>query len=202
MSEPRIHWAQDGLGPGLAVLPELMLITIGFVVTLFLLITGCAWWGWRRLRRSVRLERGKIALRAAALPPGPRREIAGLRLRLRDELAQTERVVGEFTASGAPPGPLPGLLRRLRAAARELDSQLRLLRDEPALGFLSRELPAARTRAERIVADAQALRWTALRLDDEVDGSAEAALDRDLADEIAGLWAGLDEVRGLRRRSP
>lgn len=109
--------------------PGVLIALVVGVLVLTAALVGVGWSARRRLRRSARVRVGLLRLRADVLPAGPRREVATLRVDLRGHLDQTDRVLHVQTVPG--PGPLKDLQSRLRAAAEDLDIQLRLLGDEP-----------------------------------------------------------------------
>jgi len=172
-----------------------------FVQVVVMLLGGLAWWGWRRVRRSGMLERGILQARAVTAPAGPHREIAELRRDLNAHLAQTRRVFTRattgFTALAAP-WVLPDMLPQLERTAAALDAQLHILQTEPDPVFLTKALPALRERVRTITDDTVSLRQTALRLLGEGDQLQRSLLEQDLRDSVAGLDAGLDEIRALQ----
>ncbi len=188
-------WADggDGVGGLVTLTPGLVLAAVIAVLVVVLIALVAAWLVWRRVRRSGRLERGVSQLRAATLPPRPRRELAGLRVALHDHLAQTQRVIE--AAHLAPHGAAQGLLEQLRPAVAALDARLRLLEGEPDQSYLAQVLPVVRERVEQLCNDATALRRTALVLGQSPLGS--EVLEQDLRDQIRGLQAGAQEIGAL-----
>lgn len=180
----------EGVGGLFTMTPGLLLAAVIAVLVLAVALILTGWLAWRRVRRSGRLDQGMSQLRAAALPPGPRREIAALRVRLHDHMAQTQRVVAT-----APDGPARELLGQLRPAAGELDARLRLLESEPDQAYLAQILPMVREPVERLCTNASTLRQTALDLGQNDLG--HAVLEQDLCDQITALQAGAREIRAL-----
>ena len=192
----------DG-GPSAAFVPSTGLI-LGALLALLIVVVvlgGLAWWGWRRVRRSGLVERGMLAARTVTAPAGPQREIAELRRDLNAHLAQTRRVFTRAT-TGLPalaaPAVLEDLLPRLERTAAALDAQLHILQTEPDPVVLDTMLPALRERVRTITDDSVSLRQTALRLLGEGDQPQRSLLEQDLRDSVAGLDAGLDEIRALQ----
>jgi len=193
----------DG-GPTAVFVPSTGLIIAALTAVLVLLVVvgGLVWWGWRRVRRSGLAERGMLAARAVTAPPGPQREIAELRRDLNVHLTQTRKVFAQAATALPAPQVLADLLPRLEHTATALDSQLRILLTEPNHDFLTALLPALRGRVRVITHDTVSLRQTTLRLLGEGDQLQRSLLEQDLRDAVAGLNAGLDELRALQLPGP
>jgi hypothetical protein len=199
--------ASDGAGQKVAegeielpfVLPTGLII--GGVIVLVLLVSLLAvvgWWVWRRVRRSGLLERSLLQVRVTALPAGTQRDIAELRLGLHTELEQTRRVVSVLGANTAGPQLLADLLTRLQRTTTGLDAHLRLLQGEPDQGYLADTLPTLRVRVDAVHRDALTLRRAALRLHADADDLQRTLAEQDLRDAVAGLEAGMAEIRALQ----
>lgn len=93
---------------------------------------------------------------------------------------------------------LTDLLHQLQAIADRVDGRLRLLQHEPDQVFLASALPPLRDRVAAITADARSLRQTALRWVEDSDEPTRAQAEQDPRDQIAGLQAGLAEIRALQ----
>src|SRR6266498_3193639 len=143
-----------------------VLIVLAIVVTVGVcILLGLALWGLRRARRSGALARGRraveqaqLTLRAQTAPPGPARELAQLRLDLREVVEQTSAAVTATQAAGNPVGDLPGLSRRLEQVAPALDTELRVLQHDPDGAEVRVLLPALRARAGELNGSARAVR--------------------------------------------
>lgn len=119
----------DGGGGGTAWLqfltPQVVLILAGVLLVLLLVVALVVWRVYRRARRSGALERGLLAVRAQALPPGPARELAELRRRLRGGVEGVERAVTLAELQGTPvAGDMRLLVGNLRRVAASMDADL------------------------------------------------------------------------------
>lgn len=103
-----------------------VLLAVGAVVLVLLLVGGFVLWRvWRRAKRSGAVDRALLAVRAQALPPGPARELAELRRRLRAGVDGLAQAIARADAEGRPAGDMPALLRRVRRVAESVDGDLR-----------------------------------------------------------------------------
>lgn len=182
---------------GFTLSPSLIITAAVVVVVLLGVLVALGWWGWRRLRRSGLVDRAVLQVQAATLPAGPAREITDLRQQLIASLTQTRKVLGALTADASAPEMLADLLRRLERATGSLDSYLRLLQTEPDLAFLRQMMPSLRDRVRTASEDALRLRRVALQWQSEGDRPERELLEVDLRDSVAGLEAGLNEIRHL-----
>lgn len=146
---------------------------------------------YRKVRRSSLLRDGLLALRTQALPPGPARELAELRQRLRRATAGSSEAVRLASSRGRNLGDLPGLSLRLDNLARELDLDLELLAGEPDRARLQTLLPAVRQRVDGVAAAAAELRAASLSTGATVRDSAMTELGASLEaeSERVRLWS-------------
>lgn len=189
-------WRADGGGElPLYLLTPGVLITILVVLLVLVAVLGVVGWRVARLVRAsparARLQRGALTLRAAALPAGPRREVARLRASLHDNLTHTAHVLA--AAPGGSGGPLGDLLAQLHAAAAQFDRQLRILADEPAEDYLTETLPALAARVAQFNDNTLSLRRSAVELTEDPDIQRRA--EQDLRDRITGLAQGIRELQ-------
>lgn len=191
--------ADEDFGIPIALTPGL-LITLAVVVLVLLAVASLvAWRIWRAVHRSGALERGLLQMRAAGAS-GPTQELAALRLRLRDSLVQTSRVLQ--TLPGLDAGRLAELNRRLQAIGDDLDAELRLLEREPDRDYLTRILPSLRTRVGQLLTGSIGLRETAMGLGDAFAIEDPTQLEQDISDEISSLKDAVTEVRSIQGLPP
>ena len=173
-------------------------VTAVLVASLVLLavLALLGWVGWRRVRRDDRIERGMLGLRAATTPPGPRREVAGLRKTLREHLIQTERMV---LAAAPADETLTDMVSQLRRSAQATDARLRLMQGEPDHAYLREIVPELREQVRAVCADASLLRRSAIVAGEH---PGEQMARQDLRDRLVGFRAGLDEIRSLDPAPP
>jgi hypothetical protein len=134
---------------------------------------------------SVRTD-AALQVRARALPPGFRREVAGMRVRLRDSARATAA-----TATLQAPRPLVDLAADIDRSTRGVDTRLAGLLREPDLATASADLPRLRREVSEICAAGADLR-AALRH----TTAPHAALDETaaLARQAAAVRQALDEL--------
>lgn len=165
-----------------------LLIALGVLLLVFAVAGTLA---YRKLRRSSRLRDGMLAVRTRALPPGPARELAQLRQRLRQASAAAADAVRLASSRGRDLGELPRLSLRLDNLARELDLDLELLAGEPDPARLQALLPAAAQRVDGVADAAAELRAASLSTGAAVRDSALTELGASLQaeSERVRLWS-------------
>lgn len=195
----------EGGAPWLwSLLTPQVLIVLAIVVTVLVgVLLGLAVWGVRRARRSGALARGRraveraqLTLRAQTAPPGPARELAQLRLDLREVVGRTSTAVTATQAAGDPVGDLPGLCRRLQQVTVALDTELRLLEHDPDGADVRVLLPALRARAGELEGSARAVRDAAAAARHGMAEASLAELTADVDQEVAALRAGVAAISG------
>lgn len=190
--------ADDG-GSNLSWLTPQTLLTLGGLGLALLLVAAViGWLLWRRLRRTGVVEHGLAELRTAISRPGPARDIALLRKEMRDNLTATRQVLTNLP--DAPAG-LELLTARLDSEAAALDQMLALLEREPDRALLEQTLPPIRLQVHALITGLGQIRRTALTLTTDLRGSTSEKLQQELADQIAGIQAGVAEVREISHRN-
>jgi hypothetical protein len=164
-----------------------------FVAFIALGVAAC-WMLVRSVRRSRIWNRGGLVLRTATAPHRPGREVARLRIQLYDAISAT----GQMLTMVPAPLVLGSLARDLRRTAAATDQRLQLLGLEPDRYVIERMLPPLRSAVTRLCAAAGDVRATAWQFAGADDAPRIEALTREVADQIAGLRAGLAEVQALR----
>lgn len=139
-----VNWAQW-------LTPQLVLTLAAVLLVLLLILSLIGWRIYRRVRRSGALERGLLAVRAQALPPGAARELAELRHELNVAISSTELMIGRADTADSPAADLTLLLGGLKSAAAGLDVDLRMLEREPDPGQQSAGLALYRPQAEQLI---------------------------------------------------
>lgn len=186
-------------GPGglwwLALLtPDLVIAVLGALLVVLVIAAIVGLLLYRRARRDGRWSPLVLALRLETTPPGPRREILKLRLRLQRALYRARRAVATSAREGRPVGDLAGLLERAERAAAIIDQDLRILGPDDDRVTLRDRLGVARSRVEEFEQVTSRLAETAsLALGGEVDGSL-AELRSDADRELVALRAGVDSL--------
>lgn len=190
--------ADDG-GSNLNWLTPQTLLTLGGLGLALLLVAAViGWLLWRRLRRTGVVKHGLAELRTAITRPGPARDIALLRKDMRDNLTATRQVLTNLP--DAPAG-LELLTARLDSEAAALDQMLALLEREPDRALLEQTLPPIRLQVHALITGLGQIRRTALTLTTDLRGSTSEKLQQELADQIAGIQAGVAEVREISHRN-
>lgn len=190
--------ADDG-GSNLNWLTPQTLLTLGGLGLALLLVAAViGWLLWRRLRRTGVVKHGLAELRTAITRPGPARDIALLRKEMRDNLTATRQVLTNLP--DAPAG-LELLTARLDSEAAALDQMLALLEREPDRALLEQTLPPIRLQVHALITGLGQIRRTALTLTTDLRGSTSEKLQQELADQIAGIQAGVAEVREISHRN-
>jgi hypothetical protein len=178
--------------------PQTLLTLGGLGLALLLVAAVIGWLLWRRLRRTGVVKHGLAELRTAITRPGPARDIALLRKEMRDNLTATRQVLTNLP--DAPVG-LELLTARLDSEAAALDQILALLEREPDRALLEQTLPPIRLQVHALITGLGQIRRTALTLTTDLRGSTSEKLQQELADQIAGIQAGVAEVREISHRN-
>ena len=190
--------ADDG-GSNLSWLTPQTLLTLGGLGLALLLVAAViGWLLWRRLRRTGVVKQGLAELRTAITRPGPARDLALLRKEMRDNLTATRQVL---TSLPDAPAGLELLTARLDSEAAGLDQMLALLQHEPDKAFLEQALPPIHKQVQTVTAGLGQIRRTALTFTSDLRGSSSEELQQELADQIAGIQAGVAEVREISHRN-
>ena len=149
-----------------------------------------------RVRRRAARAASMLRLRAAALPGGPRRDVADLRLRLRESLRHSQVVLANpaVLAATVHTSACADAVAHLRHASEELDARLALIEREPDEMLRGHLLLVLAPRAERVIADAAALRRAAYALTIELEEPGSAHVQRDLRDRVDGLLLAVREL--------
>jgi hypothetical protein len=174
----------------------LLVIATGLMVMLAVAGLGAfaVWRTARSIRRSRTFNRGTLIVRQVTAGSRSAREIGRLRITLYDSVLATSRVLSEVPA----PAVLGGLARDLHRAAAVTDQRLALLAAEPDEHILQRLLPGLRTGVSELAREASEVRGTAWVFATELDQPHRQALAQEVADQVAGLRAGLAEVQAIR----
>ncbi|MHB9753837.1 hypothetical protein ACYBSK_05605 [Streptomyces sp. BYX5S] len=120
--------------------------------------------------------------------PGAAAELAQLRLRLRGSMRATQDALHARVAEDSSLKESLGLFERLSAHGHELDADLKRLESEPDKAHVAQVLPELRTRTERIVQSADALRH-----------AARDRADRFASDDLDALSSQIDLEAGALR---
>ena len=173
-----------------------MVLATGVLMMLATLGLGLfgLWWSVRSVRRSRAFARGTLILRQVTAPNRSAREIGRLRVTLYDAVSATSRVLTEVPA----PAVLQQLAADLHRVAAVTDHRLAVLSSEPDEQVLRRLLPGLREAVASLARDAAEVRGTAWTLASELDQPHRHALAAEVADQIAGLRAGLAQVQAIR----
>jgi hypothetical protein len=178
----------------MTVLLMIVLAILASVAAMVALVVTCIWLAVRGVRRSRTFNRGTLLVRTATAPNRASREIGRLRITLFDSIDATGRVL-----TGVPaPSVLGDLARDLHRSAAITDQRLGLLAIEPDRALLDRLLPQLRTVVAGLARASAELRGTAWQFATELDEPRSRALTLEVADQIAGLRAGLAEVQAIR----
>ena len=166
------------------------------LVALWVVLAASAVWmaviAFRRFRQLTRrvVDRGILSVKARALPPGRGRQVAGLRLELRDAVDRTRRVLDDATARNCPLGELPGLFRRIESLAGSVDAELRILEGDPDAEQRAR-LAAVRQRSADVVAMTARIRRAVSGVHADLSGGAFRSLQGEVDLEVRALRAGV-----------
>jgi hypothetical protein len=176
---------------------DAVLIILAMVIAAMLCVGGLAgvgvWLSVRAVRRSRLVNRGRLVIRSAAAGSRSGREAARLRVELYDAMAATARTLATVPA----PAVLVDLAADVRRAAGQIDRRLGLLEGEPDRRMLERQLAPLGAQARALCSAAADLRETAWRFTDDLDRTRVHALTQEVADQVAGLRAGLAAVTGF-----
>src|SRR5690348_10730451 len=117
-----------------------MVLLLGMMALLFVMIPALlvllARSAYRKIRRDPRVSRTVLLMHERTSPPGPRRSLMHLRVRLGDAVASARAAVAIIQAHGSVQGELASLVRRLDRVAAPLDAQLRLMQTETDMRLL------------------------------------------------------------------
>ncbi len=186
---------------GMADIVTIIVALVGMGVVLFVLVPLVLFLlarsAYRRVRRDPRVNRTTLLIREKTSPPGPRRSLAQLRVRLGDATTSARAAVGVIQAHGSVQGELVGLVRRIDRVAAPLDAQLRLMQTEPDIRLLYELLQPARARVEEIEGIVRHIRTAAYAtLGGDMEGTV-AQITADVAREVAALQAGMSTLQAL-----
>ena len=152
---------------------------------------------YRRIRRDPRVNRTALRIQEKTSPPGPRRSLMQLRVRLGDATTSARAAVAVIQTHGSVQGELAGLVRRIDRVAAPLDAQLRLMQTEPDMRLLYELLQPARARVEEIEGIVRHIRTAAYAtLGGDMAGTV-AQITADVAREVAALQAGMSTLQAL-----
>lgn len=183
------------------------LVVVGLAA---LVVAAAIWSAWRTLRRRYRALHGHPAVRTAAalwslarsapptgVPVGRlrwpgSRPTALARRQLWRSVGAAERAVHEASAAGGSVGELPGLVRRLRDVAADVD---RVLAMGDGIDARSPALDVARRHAAEIVDASSAIRLTAIAAAGDATRTRVASLAADADREVRSLAEGLARAR-------
>jgi hypothetical protein len=148
----------------------------------------------RRIRRSPMVA--TAALRRRLLTEsGPRREVARLRLQLRQAIDGGRSAVGAADATTGLPGEAPALFRRIQNEARIVDQHLVVLQGEDDAATLNAALPALRRRVDELVGLVRQLRAAVAAGLEAASDAGMAELGADVRREVDALRAGRERLR-------
>ncbi|MGI8688562.1 MAG: hypothetical protein ACR2M3_08275 [Thermomicrobiales bacterium] len=186
---------------GMADIVTIIVALLGMGVLLFILIPTLMFLlarsAYRRIRRDSRVSRTALLIQEKTSPPGPRRSLVQLRVRLNDTVTSARVAVGVIQAHGSVQGELASLVRRIDRVAVPLDAQLRLMQSEPDLRLLYEMLQPARARVEEIEGIVHQIRSAAYAtLGGDMEGTV-AHITADVAREVAALQAGMSTLHTL-----
>lgn len=153
---------------------------------------------YKRIRRSRALNSTVLRARTR-LSWGPRHEVLKLRVRLDETLASGQAAVALAAQNEASRGELPRLFRRIQSEGAALETQLRLMATETDPDVLAEGVPVARRRVDAVAGLVRRLRSVVA---DGLGGASDdvlATLQSDVDREVTALYAGLEELRSLRR---
>ena len=182
----------------IALLGMMALLFVLIPTVLFLLARAA----YRRVRRDPRVSRTTLRIQEMTSPPGPRRSLAHLRIRLGDAVTSARTAVAIIQTHGSVQGELASLVRRIDRVVAPLDAQLRLMQTEPDMRFLYEMLQPARARVEEIEGIARHIRAAAYAtLGGDMEGTV-AQITADVAREVAALQAGMSTLRAMAMDAP
>ncbi len=178
-----------------------MIAVLGMAVVLFVFIPTVLFLvarsAYRRIRRDPRVSRTALLFQEKTSPPGPRRTLVHLRVRLGDAVTSARAAVAVIETHGSVQGDLASLVRRIDRVAAPLDAQLRLMQTEPDLRLLYEMLQPARARVEEIEGIVRHIRTAAYATLGGDMAGAVARITADVAREVAALQAGMSTLHAL-----
>lgn len=186
--------------------PEVLLVFSGLALLLFLVAVVGTWLLVRRLRRSGTVRRwaesGLLNARAHALPPGPAREVAELRVQLqgiRDRAGDAVTTAQRQGLADTAQAHLPALGTRVERTAAGLDERLAGLERHPP-ERVENVLPELREQVRKVEeAEGTLHRGMELAaLPPETEDVQQ--LQRDLDNEVQALQAYQETYRDLGGR--
>lgn len=174
--------------------PDLIFAILGALLVIIVVAAIVGLVLYRRARRDGRWSPLILALRLDTTPPGPRREVLKLRLRLQRALFRARRAVARSAREGRPVGDLAGLLERAERAALTIDQDLQILGPDDDRHTVRERLGVARSRIDEFEQVTSRLAETAsLALGGEVDGTL-SELRSDADRELLALRAGVESL--------
>lgn len=179
--------------------PGLLVVILG-VFLLLALVAGIAGLViYRRARRDARIPPVLLLLQLQTAPPGPRREVLRLRLRLQRGLLRARRAIAASATEGRAAGDLAGLLERAERAAAVIDRDLRIGPPD--------DRAALRDWAQRARARVAAFEDVTDRLAGSASVTLAGEADATLGDlrtdadrELLSLTAGVEALEGIDGR--
>ncbi len=183
-----------------------MIALLGMMALLFVLIPTVLFLvarsAYRRVRRDPRVNRTTLRIQEMTSPPGPRRSLGHLRVRLGDALTSARAAVAVIQTHGSVQGDLASLVRRIDRVAAPLDAHLRLMQTEPDMRLLYELLQPARARVEEIERIVRQIRTAAYAtLGGDMEGMV-AQITADVEREVAALHAGMSTLHALAMDRP
>ncbi len=190
-----------GLFVGIADIVTIIVALLGMGMLLFVLVPLVLFLlarsAYRQIRRDPRVNRTALRIQEKTSPPGPRRSLMQLRVRLGDATTSARAAVAVIQTHGSVQGELASLVRRIDRVAAPLDAQLRLMQSEPDMRLLYELLQSARARIEEIEGIVRQIRTAAYAtLGGDMEGVV-AQITADVAREVAALQAGMSTLQML-----
>ncbi len=191
---------------GMADIVTVIIALLGAMAVVFVLIPIVMFFlarsAYRRIRRDPRVNRTTLLIQEKTSPPGPRRSLMHLRVRLGDAVTSARGAVAVIQAHGSVQGELASLVRRIDRVAVPLDAQLRLMQSEPDMRLLYELLQPARARVEEIEGIVRHIRSAAYAtLGSDMAGDV-ARITADVEREVAALQAGMSTLHALGMDTP
>lgn len=179
---------------------------LGMMAVIFVLIPAVMFLlaraAYRRVRRDPRVNRTALLIQEKTSPPGPRRSLMQLRVRLADTVTSARAAVGVIQIHGSVQGELASLVRRIERVAVPLDAQLRLMQTEPDVRLLYELLQPARARVEEIEGIVHHIRAAAYAtLGGDMEGTV-ARITADVEREVTALQTGMSTLHALAMDAP
>ena len=181
-----------------------MSVVVGLLVVLAvagaMLASAATLAGWlvirrvRRFRRSAPYRRSTLLVRAIVAPSSAARQITRMRMELFEAVTATGQVLTGIPA----PAILQQLADELHSAAEVTDRRLDLLSREPDAAVLRPLLPELTASVGHLRRSAAQIRSTTWQFAGLTDGNRAEILAAEVADQVAGLNAGLLEVQAIR----